>query len=84
MLLINVVDKSCGMLRMLLTGAVAVYLDVTEISRTGDQSKYLSTYIYNTALHSRHIYIHTCVIATIKVKEKWFILVVVQLLLAIY
>ena len=38
------------MLRMLLTGAVAVYLDVTEISRTGDQSKYLSTYIYIHAL----------------------------------
>ena len=55
MLFINVVDKSSGMLRMLLTGAVAVYLDVTEISRTGDQSKYLSTYIYNKALHS-HIY----------------------------
>ena len=51
MLLINVVDKCCCMLRMLLTGAVAVYLDAMEISRTGDQSKYLF-YINNKALRS--------------------------------
>ena len=39
------------MLRMLLTGAVAVYLDAMEISRTGDQSKYLSTLIIKLFAH---------------------------------